>query len=82
MHMNLASQLIKDASARKLNQYNECELQIYRKGVLTNELKKDIAVLLETTENTQDKIRLIIIALLCSEHLTPSETDEFESKVP
>lgn len=44
--MNLASELIKDATARKLNQYNECELELYRKGVLTNELKKEIAVLL------------------------------------
>lgn len=26
MHMTVASELIKDASSRKLNQYNECEL--------------------------------------------------------
>lgn len=69
--------LIKEASGRKLNQYNECEMEIYRKRVLTNELKKDILVLLETTEKDEDKIRLILIVLLYCEHISLKEIEEF-----
>lgn len=47
--MGLASELLQQASARKLNQFHECEMEMYRKRVLTGELKKDIMVLLETT---------------------------------
>jgi hypothetical protein len=62
--MTLAADLIREASARKLNQFNDCEMEIYRKRVLTNELKRDITILLETTDNELDKVRLILIVLL------------------
>lgn len=34
--MSIASELIQIASARKLNQYYELEMEIYKKRVLTN----------------------------------------------
>lgn len=80
--MTLASDLIQEASARKLNQFNECEMEVYRKRVLTSELKRDINILIDTTDNESDKIRLILIVLLYCEHISPYEIEEFESRVP
>jgi hypothetical protein len=57
-------------------------MELYRKRVLSSELKRDIAGLLETTENDQDKVQLILIALLYCEHVDIREIDEFETKVP
>ncbi len=50
-------------------------MEIYRKRVLTNELKRDITILLETTDNEQDKVRLILIVLIYCEHISPKEID-------
>jgi hypothetical protein len=69
MHIHTVDALIKEASARKLNQYNECEMEIYRKRVLSSELKKEIYGLLEATSNEQDKVQLIIIILIYCEHI-------------
>ena len=35
-HIHTAEELIKQASSRKLMQYNECEIEIYRKRVLSS----------------------------------------------
>lgn len=50
-------------------------MEVYRKRVLGNELKKDIDVLLESTTNEQDKVRLVIIILMYCEHIDGKEIE-------
>ncbi len=50
-HIHNVEELIKVAFPRKLNQYYECEMEIYRKRVLGSEIRKDIDGLLEGTPN-------------------------------
>ena len=39
-------------------------------------------MLLATTENPQDKVRLVLIILLYCEHLNPKELEAYEAQVP
>lgn len=50
--------------------------------MLSSELKKEIAGLLESSENEQDKVQLVLIILLYCEHIDAKEIEEFEAKVP
>jgi hypothetical protein len=45
-HIHVIEDLINQATARKLNRFNDAEMEIYRKRVLNSELKRDIAGLL------------------------------------
>jgi hypothetical protein len=82
MHIHTAEELIKEASARQLKQYNDLEMEIYRKGVLSSELKKEVLLLLDSSPNQQDKLRLVLIVLLCCDHIYPDELQQFEQKLP
>lgn len=48
-------------------------MEIYRKRVLDGELKKEVMVLLESSPNEEDKVRLVLIILICCEHITAKE---------
>lgn len=61
--------MISEAKNRRINEFYEAELEIYNKGIISKELKKDILNLLQKAQEQEDKIRLILIYLTYADNI-------------
>ncbi|KAL1506571.1 hypothetical protein ABEB36_005906 [Hypothenemus hampei] len=78
MHTSIATSILNDIKARKLDTFFELEEKIMSK---TQQLEKQILDIISDPEagNIDDKMRLFIIYYICITHLSDSELKKFEN---
>ena len=75
-HIMRVEDLITQATERQLNRFSQVGLDLLTTKKLNKENKKTMVELLQTSTNKVDKLRLVLLYVVCCDDL--SSLDEFE----
>ena len=79
-HVNNAGEMIMEAKKRRLIEFYDIEKEIYSKGLLSKDSRREATILLKEAPNSEDKTRLMMIYMHFMENL--DDLPELEAAFP